>query len=79
MATQNRRHQWRQVKGKWTRSFGERGLRVRLFQNEVGGVFFQVGQVAARHEEGLYNPQGREEMHMSRVSTRVSLPASRRF
>jgi integrase len=32
---------WHQVNGKWTRSLGERGLRIRLFQIRRGGVFFR--------------------------------------
>ena len=32
---------WHQVNGKWTRSLGERGLRVRLFQIRRGGMFFR--------------------------------------
>jgi integrase len=32
---------WKQVGGKWTRSLGERGLRVRLFQKRKGGSFYR--------------------------------------
>ena len=32
---------WHQVHGKWTRSLGERGIRIRLFQNQCGGVFYR--------------------------------------
>ena len=37
----NRRNGWHQVKGKWTRSLGERGCRVRLFQKRRNGVFYR--------------------------------------
>jgi integrase len=33
---------WHKVDEKWSRSLGERGLRVRLFQNRRGGVFFRA-------------------------------------
>lgn len=36
-----KRSEWHQVNGKWTRSLGERGTRVRLFQNRRGGVFYR--------------------------------------
>ncbi len=32
---------WYKVKGKWTRTLGERGCRVRLFQKRRGGVFYR--------------------------------------
>ena len=37
----NRRNGWHQVNGKWTRSLGERGCRVRLFQKRRKGVFYR--------------------------------------
>ena len=36
-----RRNGWHQVNGKWTRSLGERGCRVRLFQKRRTGVFYR--------------------------------------
>lgn len=36
-----RRNGWHQVNGKWTRSLGERGCRVRLFQKRRNGVFYR--------------------------------------
>src|ERR1700687_644933 len=40
MATRTpKRSEWHQANGKWTRSLGERGTRVRLFQNRRNGVF----------------------------------------
>src|ERR1700728_2048525 len=32
---------WHQVKGRWTRSLGMRGLRVRLFQMRRGGKYYR--------------------------------------
>lgn len=43
MATRPRRSEWHQMKeGKWARSFGGRGYRVRLFQKRKGGVFYRA-------------------------------------
>lgn len=36
-----RRDEWHLVNGKWTRSYGERGLRIRLFQKRKGGAFYR--------------------------------------
>lgn len=42
MATRKpRRNEWRQVRGKWTRSLGERGLRIRLFEMTKGGRYYR--------------------------------------
>jgi len=41
MSPPHRRNEWQQTKGLWTRSLGERGARVRLFQKRKGGVFFR--------------------------------------
>ena len=42
MAPQNRRRNgWHQVSGKWTRSLGERGCRVRLFEKRRNGTFYR--------------------------------------
>ncbi len=42
MATRKpRRNEWRVVAGKWTRSIGERGLRVRCFQLMKDGSFYR--------------------------------------
>lgn len=41
MAKRQSRHEWHQLNGKWTRSFGERGLRVTLFQKRKGGTFYR--------------------------------------
>ena len=43
MKTSKRRNEWRKDKhGCWTRSLGERGLRVRLFQKRKGGCFYRA-------------------------------------
>lgn len=39
---QSQRHEWHHVNGKWTRSFGERGLRITLFQKRKGGTFYRL-------------------------------------
>src|SRR3954466_15860729 len=36
-----RRDEWRSTGRRWTRSFGERGLRVRLFQKRKEGKFYR--------------------------------------
>ena len=41
-----RRNGWHQVNGKWTRSLGERGCRVRLFQKRRTGVFYREVWIA---------------------------------
>jgi hypothetical protein len=38
-ATMAPRSSWHQVKGRWTRTLGEHGFRVRLFQKRKGGTF----------------------------------------
>lgn len=42
MAKSSNRDRWRLVGGKWTRSIGHRGARVRLFQNRRGGAFHRA-------------------------------------
>lgn len=51
MATRNRRNEWHQVQGKWTRSLGDRGLRVRLFQKRKGGTFYREVWVSGRGKD----------------------------
>jgi integrase len=41
MPRKPRRDTWRQVNGKWTRSIGSRGTRIRIFEKRRGGVFFR--------------------------------------
>lgn len=48
MTRTHKRSEWRQTNGKWTRSLGVRGTRVRLFQNRRGGVFFRDVYLAGR-------------------------------
>src|SRR5258708_1363065 len=43
MAPRNRRTEWtKTAAGGWTRSMGERGVRVRIFENRRGGVFYRA-------------------------------------
>lgn len=42
MAHKHPRYSWHVVNGKWSRSFGERGVRVRLFQKRRDGVFYRA-------------------------------------
>lgn len=51
MATRNRRTEWHQVNEKWTRSFGERGMRVRPFQKRRDGTFYRPICIPARGRE----------------------------
>lgn len=39
---------WHQVRGCWTRSLGERGARIRLFQKRRGGIFYRAVWIAGR-------------------------------
>jgi hypothetical protein len=47
MATRNRRKEWRRVKGKWMRSLGDRGMRIRLFQKRPDGMFYRAVSIPA--------------------------------
>src|SRR5438132_12648693 len=48
MATRNRRNEWHQVHGRWARSLGERGMRVRLFEKRRNGTFYRTIWVRGR-------------------------------
>lgn len=48
MATRNRRNEWHQTNGMWTRSLGERGTRVRLFQKRPNGMFYREVWIPGR-------------------------------
>src|SRR2546422_1312869 len=48
MATRNRRNEWHQVHGRWTRSLGERGMRVRIFEKRRNGTFYRTIWVPGR-------------------------------
>lgn len=48
MARKPRRDAWKIVEGKWTRSFGSRGTRVRLFERTKGGAYYRDVHVAGR-------------------------------
>src|SRR5437762_1410066 len=51
MATRNRRTEWHLINGKWTRSIGNRGARIRLFQRRKDGVFFRAVWVPGRGKD----------------------------
>lgn len=52
MATRKpRRNEWRCSNGKWMRSLGSRGMRVRLFQNRRDGVFYRAVWIAGRGKD----------------------------
>lgn len=40
--------EWQLKSGKWTRSVGSRGARVRLFQKRSGGMFYRAFCVPSR-------------------------------
>ena len=42
------RSEWQLKSGKWTRSLGSRGARVRLFQKRSGGLFYRALWVPSR-------------------------------
>lgn len=42
------RSEWHKQDGKWSRSFGDRGTRIRLFQNRRGGVFYRAVWVSGK-------------------------------
>lgn len=49
--TMTRRSGWHQIKGRWTRTLGEHGLRVRLFQIRKGGTFYRDVWVPERGKD----------------------------
>ena len=62
MATRNRRNEWHQTDGKWTRSLGERGMRVRLFQKRRNGTFYRAVWVRGRgHDRACLHTRDRGE------------------
>lgn len=55
MATRKpRRTEWKQINGKWTRSLGSRGVRVRLFQITKNGSFFRALWIPGRGKSRKY-------------------------
>jgi len=62
MAKPTRRDGWRCVGGKWTRSAGERGTRVRLFQKRRNGTFYRAVWVRGRgHDRACLHTHERDE------------------
>jgi integrase len=52
MATRKpRRNEWRCTNGKWVRSLGSRGARIRLFQNRRDGVFYRAVWLTGRGKD----------------------------
>jgi integrase len=56
-----RRTEWRQSHGKWTKSLGERGARVRLFQKRRGGVFYRATWIAGARDVRSLETHDRKE------------------
>jgi integrase len=66
MARPTKRDAWRFVGGKWTRSTGARGTRVRLFQKRRNGTFYRAVWVLGRGRDiGCLHTQDREEADRS--------------
>lgn len=62
MAKPTKRNGWRCVGGKWTRSVGERGTRVRLFQKRRNGTFYRAVWVRGRgHDRACLHTHERAE------------------
>ncbi len=62
MARPTKRGGWRCVGGKWTRSLGQRGARVRLFQKRRHGTFYRAVWVRGRgHDRACLHTRNREE------------------
>jgi integrase len=51
MARKPPRTEWHQHKGLWSRSLGNRGVRVRLFQKRSGGQFYRAVWISGRGED----------------------------
>ena len=51
MARKPSRTEWHQHKGLWSRSLGNRGVRVRLFQKRNGGQFYRAVWIPGRGED----------------------------
>src|SRR5438876_410891 len=73
MATRNRRNEWHQVHGRWTRSLGERGMRVRIFEKRRNGTFYRTTWVPGQQSEYPARRRG-----TSKVAARVLWRALRR-
>lgn len=53
MARPSKRDGWKQSAGRWTRSIGERGYRVRLFQKRPGGTFYRAVWVSSERRQDI--------------------------
>jgi integrase len=51
MARKPSRSEWHQHKGLWSRSLGNRGVRVRLFEKRSGGQFYRAVWIPGRGED----------------------------
>lgn len=69
MATRNRRKEWRQVKGRWMRSLGDRGMRIRLFQKRPDGMFYRAVWIPGRgsHQASLLTRDRQEADRLGRA------------
>lgn len=61
MSKPSTRDRWRQVKGKWTRSLGNRGTRVRLFQKRRDGTFYRAVWLGGRRDLACLHTNDRDE------------------
>ena len=68
MPRKPRRDTWRQVNGKWTRSLGSRGTRIRIFEKRRGGIFFRDVWVSGRgkNRKSLGTTDRQEADHLGR-------------
>lgn len=59
MPRKPRRDAWRQVNGKWMRSLGNRGARVRLFESTKGGMFYRDVWINGRKDRKCLHTRDR--------------------
>lgn len=68
MPRRPRRETWRQVGGKWTRSIGSRGARIRLFENRGGMFYRDVWMNGRKHRKCLHT---RDRAEAERLGTEL--------
>ena len=56
---------WHQTSGKWSRSLGERGMRVRLFQKRRGGTFYRAVWFGGRRDVKPLHTRDRNDAERS--------------